>query len=430
MKIALFGAGPLPVETSQPFSIAALRTWQILRIVAAAMDQTANCPEIVVVAEEREPRKNLKFPTEIELPGIESVRCSYYGVAAEAYDLLGTGRTDMAEFFPQPPIAVIGSGSAVASTVAARFCMPLQVPFWADFCNVPCVAEVDTPTEAFRGTLPVLLRGDVFTASEPHGRLALIGQLGVAGRLNQFTSGQELVHVLPCGLFPDEFPPRQPPPQKTNFILLSVGGVTPHCDVETFVRGFEIALQKEPRLRLVIIPSRPISDIGAETLKKAFAASSAKGAIQVLPRCTYAEMRKLCSVADAGLVIEDHTYGSQMNSCTGSGCLLACGKPILAGGNSDAVIRLLEQPFGFRLDMESADAASASLLRLAESAERLQELGLDAAEWAKKHMRTDSIPVELREWILTPKQAPDKHGIDHPETENHLAAFWQRFVQT
>jgi hypothetical protein len=102
--------------------------------------------------------------------------------------------------------------------------------------------------------LPVLLRADRFATCSRAQRLALIGELGAAGRINARTCGHELVDVLRPPLpFEHEFTPTHPGLLRGGHaahdarIILFTGGYNTWLDEELLFEAVERALGNDPR---------------------------------------------------------------------------------------------------------------------------------------------------------------------------------------
>ena len=108
--------------------------------------------------------------------------------------------------------AIIGMGTVMPDATAAR--MRDIAPVWIDLTGDP-LAEIQSKAEAYPDESNELLRvhvtrlmehclrgGDRFSGVSQAQCHALIGQLGLIGRLNQATAGQQMVYSLPIGAAP------------------------------------------------------------------------------------------------------------------------------------------------------------------------------------------------------------------------------------
>ncbi|MCH5374301.1 MAG: hypothetical protein JJ992_10005, partial [Planctomycetes bacterium] len=144
-----------------------------------------------------------------------SVRINYYALGFNDFVKL-----NRPENLKQPWLAgeidgVIGTSSVQPCATAASFAASRGIPFWADvfgdpFSEIQSKAQLSPEDREANSTqyhhvwklmLPVLLQGDRFSSLSERQRFALIGQLGVAGRLNRLTSGRDIVHAIPYGLY-------------------------------------------------------------------------------------------------------------------------------------------------------------------------------------------------------------------------------------
>ncbi|MFZ5476498.1 MAG: hypothetical protein ACOZNI_06935 [Myxococcota bacterium] len=124
-------------------------------------------------------------------------------------------------------------------------CVDLPGDPFADAQAMAAHADPDVVAEgAARVFVPALLRGDAFTTISPPSRHALVGQLGVLGRLARTPIGEEWVHVAPIAyVFPGlaEAAPREP---GTRVAL--VGSFNTWFDDETLLAGLLRAMDRAP----------------------------------------------------------------------------------------------------------------------------------------------------------------------------------------
>ncbi len=117
--------------------------------------------------------------------------------------------------------------------------------------------------------LPVLLRADRFSAVSASQRLALLGELGAAGRLNRHTCHRGMVDVVPPALpFEESFNLREPGllsrlgvPEGARTIL-STGGFNTWFDEETLFRALELAMERDPAVHFIATGGRIEGHVG------------------------------------------------------------------------------------------------------------------------------------------------------------------------
>ncbi|MFQ5352235.1 MAG: hypothetical protein ACE5D3_04085, partial [Candidatus Binatia bacterium] len=166
------------------------------------------------------------------------------------------------------PEALVGA-TAYASSLALR--LGLDLPCWADvFGDLMAEAQAKASLQGDDSCLvhfwsvlvPVLANADRFSAVSQAQSHALLGQLGLAGRLSSCTADEELVAVIPCAAEEqegrdeaqagDEHPARRlaalPP---SAFVVLWSGSFNTWCDVETMFEGVQEAMGRVPGLYFV-----------------------------------------------------------------------------------------------------------------------------------------------------------------------------------
>ena len=227
--ILLVGAGPLPASQPRRMGFPQLRTQQLT----------------------------------------DALRDAGHRVAVAA---LGEGDLDPSRPGWRRRVADLGRGAEVVVT-AGPF-LPLAVgatvagerPLWAD---VPGDPMAEAQLRAWRsgdeghlaryreGYAAALARADRFSVTSPDQRLALLGALGLTGRLVGAATGRRWVDVVPI-CFPPAPAPRDPPwrVEKSDFVVLISGGWNTWADGDTLLAALLAACARLPRLRVVVTGGR------------------------------------------------------------------------------------------------------------------------------------------------------------------------------
>lgn len=164
------------------------------------------------------------------------------------------------------PHAIISAGSVIASWVTTH--LQHRLPLWYDLKGafIPELQlRMESPDalgtfETFTVYKQILLRGDRFSAVTEHQAHMLMGELGMAGRLNPATLNEHLVTVKPTGLDPMS-PPRMSSSGRIrgrlcgpeDFVLFSSGGFNTWQDTHTFFEAIEKVLQARQDVVFVCI---------------------------------------------------------------------------------------------------------------------------------------------------------------------------------
>lgn len=439
MLAAVFGVGPLPEEPRLPVTAGGLRTWQIVRTAALGLGaaQSDEPREIVVLGLETSVngREKLRLDRTLQAEGHE-VRILYHAINPDTYALLGTGRSDMNDYLPAQPAAVVSSGPPAVCAAAARYAVQTRIPLWTDLPSDPFLSIQNVGTaaprpgglvETWQELLPVLLETAHFSTLTARGRLALIGQLGQTGRLNRMTSQHDLVTKIPFAAFEEDHPTSVPVPEKANFVVLALGSWGRLINLEAVTNALQQALTSCPRLRVLCIASNE-EELIAGPMKELAGRPGLSEAIQMVPPRSYEELRKLCGLCDAGLLIEDDSYDSLMREPVQHWDLLAAGKPLIVSGKSEFASEIVELGAGIPFDQNVPETLAQTLIGAATSPSDLLASGEKAREWATRHRDARTAGTELVRWLQAPTFAPDEAAQLDPEN-NGLLAFWKTVTQ-
>jgi len=163
------------------------------------------------------------------------------------------------------PDCVISAGPFAPMAGGARAVG--EEPLWVDVPGDPMAeaqlrahrGRTHEPIHRYRQVLSLALtRGDHFSVVSGPQRAALVGALGLAGRLTATVIGQELVEVMPPtveGLYRD-CPPESPGDLLTgiaprDFAVLFCGGYNTWLDVDTLSTAVLKAMDADERIHLV-----------------------------------------------------------------------------------------------------------------------------------------------------------------------------------
>lgn len=275
MKILLVTTGPMPFDRPDRIFAMSIRAWLLARemlkrehqVFLVAIDTLPRTEEhngsiFSHFEQEGQPFDFELYPQLRQWCGdIALDRLVYYDIPA--YRIVDTGWLDSfcAEWGPDC-LVVVGNYAAHAATS-----LKTDLPRWGDLAGSymaeaqakAYVYEDDFYLDYFRRQeLAILSYYDYFSAVSQAQLHALVGELGLAGRLNRATYGQPLAFAAPIAF--DDLPPlpasepvirgRLCGPE--DFALLWSGGFNTWTDVETLFAGVDAAMARCPRLHLVI----------------------------------------------------------------------------------------------------------------------------------------------------------------------------------
>jgi glycosyltransferase involved in cell wall biosynthesis len=450
MKIVVFGCGPMPCEPQYAVTAPGARTWQIVQTVLSGLD-LAEAPdaETVVVNLDGTPREGNDAPLMFEVPldggDVEPAaapgrRVTCLPLAADAFKQIGQGQWP--ELLREPPDAVVATGSVQPYATAAQYARAVERPLWVDVFGDP-LAELQSRAEILPGSkeendslyyhtwkllLDALVQGDMFSSLSARQRFALIGHLGVAGRLNRSTRCYEFVHSIPYGVFPATAPPLPEPREHAHFVVMWCGSFNTWMDPATLAAGIVKAWQKNPHIRLLVVGGRcpGYNDVSFDQFADAIKRANASEAIRMVEWQPWGELNRLYAEADAGLSIDRPSYEAMLGSRTRLVNFLVAGKPVISTTPTELAEDLAREGVLLPFRMGDADHLAEVLLDAAQRRQELAELGRRGRDYVLSRYHGRILGVPLMEWLANPQFAPDKRGERHSlDPDNPLTSYWQ-----
>ena len=235
-RVLLIGTGPLPGDDPEQLGFPQLRTEHFRQQLDSRYEL-----QLVLLQDE-------------ELPvaaGVEAVKPSSAGWLERIRAL----REDF-----EPDVVVSAApyepARAAALTVGEE---PLFVdvpgdPFAEAQAKAAHTGEDDHSVHMRAAWLPALSRGDAFGVIGPSQRSALLGQLGLLGRLTGASPELERVHVMPAAF---DFGPLPRGAARTwearcpRFVVALSGGYNTWLDADTLLEGLLLAMRQCPALHVV-----------------------------------------------------------------------------------------------------------------------------------------------------------------------------------
>jgi GT2 family glycosyltransferase len=317
-RVLVLGCSPLPFENQRMNYAPGSRTWQFAEALAddghsvcvIAMRIPGAYAEETGRIEESEHRGVLAYTVPFD-------RFREPGLVDEAVDAFD-------------PEVLVGASSSVPVLRAVEIAQ--DRPVWVDlFGDLMAESQArlgvdpDLELAPFQDLLVRLLeRGDAFSVVSERQRFAVLGQLGLIGRLDQQTYGPSVVHTIPCSV-----PNRQPSwgegvasldgpsdLEVGDFVVLWGGGFNTWCDAETLVAGVTRAMSADPKIRLVVTGG-PIAGHDETTFRTFVAAVEESGfgdRILIKGQLDAADAAVYRRRADLGVITEKDIVERQLGS--------------------------------------------------------------------------------------------------------------------
>ena len=266
----------------------------------------------------------------------------------------------------------------------------------------------------------ILVTGDAFSGCSLPQQHALVGELGMAGRLNRHTFGFEFTHTVLPGAppIPSEYPARPVAREllgavgvrPEDFVVLWCGGYNTWTDVDTLFTGLEQAMTDAPNLHYVSVGASTYS--GPDNMYEQFCAKVKQSRFlerfHLLGWRPWSEMAQFYAESNVGINIDALHYETIYGTRTRLVEMIAGGLPVIT--SLGAELSYLLQMRNAALTFEVGDRAGLGrqLAMLANQPERCEALARAAYAYAAKELSFATTTQPLRKWVRAPRLAPDK----------------------
>jgi glycosyltransferase involved in cell wall biosynthesis len=317
--------------------------------------------------------------------------------------------------------ALVGC-TAYGSSLALR--LELGLPTWADLMG-DLMAEAqakaallgdDSCLVHFWSLLgPVLAGADRFSAVSQAQADALVGQLGLAGRLSSATAGERLVEVVRCAA---ELPAERGGQADSGilselpddaFVAAWAGSFNTWCDVDLLFDGVDSAMAENPSLHLLVTGGEVEGHDGVTWRRflDLVEGSRQRDRYHLLGRVEDSVLAEVYRRSDVGLVVEKDLYERQLGAENRVVQWMAHGVPVLTTYRSPAGRDLVQRGLSFAITGRSAEGLAESLLALVDDPARLAAASLACTREAREAWTVSAVAAPLLAWCASPVRAGD-----------------------
>ena len=409
-KLLVLGVCPLPFESTTRSFGPGTRTWQLV-------EPLLNDGHAVTLVALRIPGT---YPEDAPAEVLRSDGLfNYASVTHEVFSGTRYAESVYRDFKPDAVIFAHGSASYLEHLLEP------DVPVWIDLCgHVMAEAQAKAAVYAddsyvdyfFNRSVGALFHGDHFSTVSEAQKFALIGELGLAGRLNAATDGHELVSLIPCGVEEEDYIHttkvfRGIDVDKKAFVVLWSGGFNTWTDVDTMFSGLEYAMKRDPSVFFVATGGqidghdektypRFVEMIETSDYRDRFIL---KGWIDRddVPS-TYLE-------ADVGINCEKDIYEVRMGSKHRILDWSRAALPVVSTRVTELSVAIDQEGVGFICKPGDPQALGRAILDAVMRRADLPEMGRQCREALRRLYSFRASTKELRRWAESPTFAPDRH---------------------
>lgn len=402
-KLLVFGSGPTPWEGSSRPEPARLRAWQIARALTRAKH------EVLLVALRGDPTFQAVH-TEHETVTVWSVP------EHDCHERPERVERQIRAFRPDGVIGVGLEPAAVAVNFAA------DLPFWADLEREPMTAVQARAAraggdwminEAYRRHVPVLLRSDVLSVRTCAHRVALVGQLGMVGRLLPQNDAYEFVQVVPDAIDEGTLEELQRIERRLRrpgdpFYLLWSGGFHTWADPDLLFEAVEMLMAETDHFRFIVLGAAGPDDdpttftrfaqlVGDSPFRHRYDVPGWVDRASVLERYAH---------ADAAVFVERFGYGGMFGTRARIVEWLAAGLPIVCTDLHEAAHPLRDEGIAAAVPLGAALQLRDAIRRLVDDPEDALSRGLRGRRYARERCVSAAAMRPMLAWASEPFRAP------------------------
>jgi glycosyltransferase involved in cell wall biosynthesis len=276
----------------------------------------------------------------------------------------------------------------------------------------------------------VLQKGDVFSVCSTPQKHALVGELGMAGRLNQHTFLYPFAHVVLPGSSPKDNHAGERGEwsrlkflgvPEDGFVVLWCGGYNTWTDVETLFAGLEWVMAQEPGVHYVSVGASTYDapDNVYDRLLRMIEASSCHDRFHMLGWRPWSEVSAYYRESDVGLNIDAPHYETLYGTRTRLVEMIAAGLPVISSLGCELSELLGNRGAGLTFTPGSWQELGKQILTLARDRGLCSEMSETALNYASNELSFPTTTTPVRDWVRDPKPAPDKASASLGERLQH-----------
>jgi glycosyltransferase involved in cell wall biosynthesis len=403
-KIFILGIGPISIESTKKFHGGGNRAWHFTK---SLIDQGF---EVILVCMRITDHNNPNQPDETCL---QQENLTYYSVdEINCFANDDYLRNLIAKHQPDALIGCCDYPAARAAFVSG------DLPVWADIHGYP-MGEAQAKTFHYQESgylhhfwnihrIP-LLRADHFSVTSERQRMALIGELGAMGRLNQHTFSEELASTIPIAWNPETpYRPRQR--QKDDpFVVFFSGGYNLWCDIETLFQALENAMERDSRIRF-LSTGGAIEGHDDKTYPRFLELvnqSRFRDRFELKGWVSKEDLEICMNQTHLGISTDLPCYETKIGARNRLTEFMARGIPILTTLGTEISQIIFYKGLAFTVPMQNPIALANEIILAADHPEKLNRMTDEARNYFESQFTYQATTKELVEWCNNPCHSGD-----------------------
>ncbi|MCE7945877.1 MAG: glycosyltransferase [Chloroflexi bacterium CFX4] len=405
-RVLIFGFAPLP---SEPYRVAgpSLRTWHFISALRAAGH------DLCLIGD----RMAGLYPEDLPpLITTQQERFTYHSVHDILWHDPKALRPLINAFAPECAIAVTTPAASIAAANIG------ELPLWCDlYGSIMAEAQLKALLYADDQYLAhfwnmerlALERADKFSAVSERQQWSIIGELGLWGRLNQWTSGYHFATTIPIASEDTPFTAterfmRGVRVPEDAFLILYSGGYNTWTDVDTLFSALEQVMQAHPKAHFVSTGGAIYGhdDFTYRRFERLIAESAQRERYHLCGWIGAQDLINLYLESDVAVNTDRFAYETLLGSRTRILDWLRAGLPCVSSDLTELAQSVAAYGAGFTYPPEDAAALAKCLLACAEP-ERAAQMRHNARRLLTERYTYQVTSAALLAWVAAPQRAPD-----------------------
>ncbi|MBC7333866.1 MAG: glycosyltransferase [Actinobacteria bacterium] len=321
------------------------------------------------------------------------------------------------------PDCVVGC-TFYPSYIASRLLSYNSVPFWADlFGHVMAEAQARASVDGddsclfhyWNGEYNIITSADKFSCVSSRQEYALIGELGMVGRLNRYTQGYEFTCTIPCGLPSEEFEHTKNVIRgkdgigEDDFVILWTGGYNTWVDIDTLFEGLVAAMKENPKIKFVSTGGE-IPEQDTKTYPrflKMVENSPYRNRFFMKGWVRGEDVPNYYFEADVGINIDKDIYEVRLGSKNRILDWMRAGLCVLSSNVCELTEIIERERIGYTFKAGDPDDLAKKLIYLASHPDEVKKTGLAGKKFGFRKFNFDKTTEVLQQWVNSPAFAPD-----------------------
>ena len=425
-RILVLGMSPLPFENDRKVYGTGIRTWQFLEPLIRNGHKVCACNYAIPSAYPENFKSLYRENFVVQRSNGTSYEFDYNILKKDDFENIDVLKEIFLKFEPE---AVIGCSFYPSFTAAELMHFANRqlktIPFWADlFGHVMAEAQARAFMDDDDGCLfhywhseyNIITTADIFSAVSDRQAHSLVGELGVAGRLNKYTSGYDFVNTVPCGMPVEKFVHKKNVIRGKNgiadddFVILWTGGYNTWTDVDTLFEGLVLSMEKNPKIKFVSTGG----EIPEQDLK------TYPRFLSMIEHCKFAgnfmmngwiageDVPNYFFEADIGINIDKNIYEVRLGSKSRILDWMRAGLAVLSSNVCELTEIMEREKIGYTFKSGDVKGLSEKIIYLASHKDEVKRTGIKGKDFGQKHFSFDITTKALQDWVRGPSFAPDK----------------------